>query len=515
MGVIFHSDLSSSASSITLSWLRKNGRSPSSDGAVLYLTADDPTCRQEPCSSPVPISFSSAQDKMTESFARQHRDDKSGLSGWIKKPEWWVGEVEFDENKKRADYVFLGKKWYGVGGIRDFEDSQNRLRNTHSDSSEWVTNLILDDEGGWERVGYFPVKLGDKIEVRAAKRSEVEGKEVWTKLLGKEEMKMVPISFSSAQDKMIELPVKQYRDGKSGLGGVIEMWYPVWEGNDLKRHGHKEGYNCDVLGRGRVETEVIKGPTRLSPAVGGMQTAEGSDPFGSNVDYKAEGYGVNCDYIPYDRYGGFGDYFLIIKGENKEGRSLKVYLHSLEKDQRVILEELLPEGKFEKVFPIEVNNGGGMVLNLETRSFGRVASENVVKEVLLVPAKWGWLRRLKIQNSEFEARTQNSELEIEKVRKMGTGLYVVSLQGKRGGWPILTLSQGYERGWIAIEIGKEGIRKLEHVRVNGWKNGFVLGNQKSVISDQLVVVFYWPQLLEWLGFIGLGGSVIWLLKRKE
>ncbi len=477
-----------------------------------------------------------------------------GGGEWIRRPEWWEGEVEFKESKGKIDYVFLGKKWYDVRQVQNAKlKTQNhnlKLKVGKSqDSSEWV------------RVGYFPVRIGDDfreqapfgelspdlsgmvVEVRAARKSREKQGEVWTKLVQSANLK-VQNKFSGS------VPPRQGRGG-TDLEGMIELWYPVWEGNDLGRRGNqREAKNCDVLGRGRVETiDFSKSQNRLPRQAGINSTA--TNIILDSVVYKAEGYGVNCDYIPYERYGGFEDYFLIVKGENKTGRSLKIYLHSLEKDQRTILEELLPEGKFEKVYPIEVKNGGGMVLNLETRSFRRVASENVVKQVLLVPAKWGWVRKLKTQNSKLKTTTQNLKLEIEKVRKLGTGMYVVSLResnhrpatsDKKDKRPVLTLSQGYERGWGAIEIMMSQNRlrnthppkadevtnlilgwlprvaKLEHVRVDGWKNGWVVplerdSNQSSVISDQSdfrIIIFYWPQLLEWMGLVGLLGVFVWL-----
>jgi len=484
-----------------------------------------------------------------------------GDGEWIRRPEWLEGEVEFEEGKEKIDYVFLGKNWYDVSSLGVLGSVPPRQsRGKQAPEAPLISGT--DPKKSWVRVGYFPVELGKTIEVRAAKKGREKQGEVWTKLVQSAKLKV--------QNKFSESVLPRQGRGGTDSEGMIEVWYPVWEGNDLAKRGNqKEARNCDVLGRGEVETKVIKGPTRLSSALGGLQTAKGSDPSGVGVDYKAEGYGVNCDYIPYDRYGGFENYFLIVKGENKTGRSLKIYLHSLEKDQRVILEELLPEGKFEKVYPIEVKRGGGMVLNLETRSFGRVASENVVKQVLLVPAEWGWVRKLKTQSSnpisrqggrgplrELKAITQNSKLEIGKVRKLGTGMYVISFTvpnlafgerdpaRKRFGihrppftvkkLPILTLSQGYERGWEAFVVHRSPftVHRLEQVRVDGWKNGFVLSDQPQSLaagplrgrpapkpsggapsgatSDQLVVIFYWPQLLEWLGLVGLVGVLIWL-----
>lgn len=56
----------------------------------------------------------------------------------------------------------------------------------------------------------------------------------------------------------------------------------------------------------------------------------------------------------------------------------------------------------------------------------------------------------------------------------------------------LILSQSYDPGWIALSDGKI----LPHVRVNNWKNGWTLDPGTS----GTIYIFFWPQLLEFLGF---------------
>ncbi len=60
--------------------------------------------------------------------------------------------------------------------------------------------------------------------------------------------------------------------------------------------------------------------------------------------------------------------------------------------------------------------------------------------------------------------------------------------------------QAYEPGWIAWD-GKD---ILPHVLVNGWENGWTLKQINKSANDKstnAVTIFFWPQLLEWIGFI--------------
>ncbi|MBI5449087.1 hypothetical protein HY948_02105, partial [Candidatus Gottesmanbacteria bacterium] len=63
----------------------------------------------------------------------------------------------------------------------------------------------------------------------------------------------------------------------------------------------------------------------------------------------------------------------------------------------------------------------------------------------------------------------------------------------------LVLSQAFDPGWLAFTRTTtfpffQPIK--DHVLVNNWKNGWTI-NQTS----QTVILFFWPQLLEWFGFL--------------
>jgi len=57
----------------------------------------------------------------------------------------------------------------------------------------------------------------------------------------------------------------------------------------------------------------------------------------------------------------------------------------------------------------------------------------------------------------------------------------------------LILNQSYSSGWLAISNGKI----LPHVLVNNWANGWELNS----INNQTIYIIFWPQLLEFIGFI--------------
>ncbi len=218
--------------------------------------------------------------------------------------------------------------------------------------------------------------------------------------------------------------------------------------------------------------------------------------------YKAENGGIECDFLNYDNVAYNRGYVLHIKGENKAGRGLKIYLQNWQ-TQKIEIQELLPTGKFDVNFLLLPQNysGSGYTLNLETRSFGNIASENVVSQIEFIPVSANGLINL----GSLEGPSLQGNLEVRNVKKYGTWLYKVETTGEG----LLELGQGYEQGWIALQVksSKFKIQSLEHLKVNSWANGWVLSQPSTVNRQQLtVIIVYWPQLLEYLGFVFLVGT---------
>jgi hypothetical protein len=251
--------------------------------------------------------------------------------------------------------------------------------------------------------------------------------------------------------------------------------------------GFPESYNCDLKKNGEVYRENLS--------------------VGRN--YKATNGGVSCDYFAYPDLSYKTAYVLRIKGQNIKGRSLKIYLYNWE-TKRVELEELMPTGTFDEYFVIYPKNnadsdtGSGYTLNVETRSFGRIASENTVEEIEFIPFDLDLVQNLYIEpKGEF---IKVGDLNILETQKVGTAFYKIKTLGNG----ILQLGQGYEKGWIAISDNKI----LEHVKINSWSNGWII----SADDDQLeaiIWIIFWPQLLEWVGLLLLGLTTVHLIVQSK
>jgi len=265
--------------------------------------------------------------------------------------------------------------------------------------------------------------------------------------------------------------------------------------------GFSQGYNCDLEKLGSVGKE---------------HTEKG------NI-YTATDNGVSCDYYFYPKIDRSKSYILRIKGVNTKGRSLKIYLYN-PKTGKIDLESLLPEKEFDEYFLINqkepqlaLQNGEnptlGYTLNVETRSFGKIASENRIEKIEFIPIDLNWFYQIKTKDtSNFVL----NNIKLTNIRKLSPTNYlftadrvnqVSNLDG------VVVLSQGYEDGWVAYALDNnkkttgnliKGYfpmfigKRMEHVKVNGWENGWYLPSDRF---ETEVVIIFWPQYLEWVGFI--------------
>ncbi len=267
---------------------------------------------------------------------------------------------------------------------------------------------------------------------------------------------------------------KEIRVAVSGLAKIGETFSPG--------RGNAKAINCDSAKQGAVKRQ---------------NTDRG-------VLYRAEEGGVSCDSFYYPSLDYSRAYLMRLKGENREGRSLKIYLQN-NKTKRFDIEELLPEGEFDVFFvilPKEIE-GAGYTLNLETRSFGRIFSENVLEKIEFVPIPLDWLSEIRFVGDTETGNSVNN-LEIKSTQKIGTAFYKVRTKGDG----LLVLGQGYEEGWGAFSMTNAKwpmLKKLEHPKVNSWANGWLIPTAPSTVhrSPTTIFIFYWPQLLEYLGFLFL------------
>jgi len=365
------------------------------------------------------------------------------------------------------DYVFLDDQYYGIGGL----------------GSEPTI------------IGYLNTNLPRTIQIQGTTIASQDGQDIFTTLSGETELILPGIN---QKINLNQKPTTTFTNPKN-----ITIIYPVSTINNLNKLGNKQAKNCDILDRGQVERIILD----------------------NSATYTATDNATSCDHIDYSQYGGFDHYLLRVLGTNHEGRGLKIYLHTKD-SQRVDLEQLSPTGKFDQSFVVYPSDNSGYVLNLDTKAFGRLGSTNTVDTISLIPFPAGWMQDIRLEPINLNDQTANikNDLNITNTKKLGTSYYHVEAIGNG----LITLNQGYEAGWIAFRLQETSNKlqsllpwiygeKLDHVKVNGWANGWLVagsdGSSPSVFGPSRIVIFYWPQFLEWFGFGLLAVAIIYLTKK--
>ena len=173
---------------------------------------------------------------------------------------------------------------------------------------------------------------------------------------------------------------------------------------------------------------------------------------------------------------------------------------------------MLPPGKFDETYFIYPKNidGAGYVLNYETRSFGRLPSENLLTKVEFYPVDYNYLINY---SARGELKRVTNNLKIIEIKKYGVWAYRVNTQNTG----FVELNQAYDNGWVAFQIDGSKLRMLSHIKINSWANGWLVPeSSQSSVSSSTVYLIYWPQLLEWAGgVVGLVTLLFLAIKTNQ
>lgn len=333
----------------------------------------------------------------------------------------------------------------------------------HLNGQPIVLNQGNEESWSWVTlIAHLPIPISVEIEGETEIHQSNLPINIWSNL---ESGQYIPFD-SNSQEISLELPA---------------LWHIV----DIHS---LDTENCDVLKRGSISKRVgLIGAT-----------------------YTSENYGAACSgtSLPVlnTKIGGL----LRFQGENQRARSLKFYLTN-QGSNRADLEALLPTGSYDVIYnvlPWSLLNFEEYSLNWETRSFGQ-PSENYLRQIQVLPLAMERILSTRLETTQNEKVT--NDIQIKVVRKIGPYQYGVDLYSNEDNG-LLTLSQGYDPGWIALSKKENSNYLLNwsilpHVTYNGWANGWLLPQ-----GNQHIILIFWPQLLTFIGYAVLFITFVWFVK---
>ena len=127
-----------------------------------------------------------------------------------------------------------------------------------------------------------------------------------------------------------------------------------------------------------------------------------------------------------------------------------------------------------------------------------------------MPLPYNFLQGLRIigdSSTEIASNIKNPSFQIGHTQE-ANHLYTIK-DPKLSSGELLLLNQGYDSGWIALC----GLRPCpaKHVKVNNWANGWVFESQTSKTPVEKITLFFWPQILQYIGFLALLASFGWVV----
>ncbi len=267
-----------------------------------------------------------------------------------------------------------------------------------------------------------------------------------------------------------------------------------------------ESVNCQEYLGGQVENEIIKD--------GGNQfiRLKATDAKNCGTSFSLPNLNHQLSYL------------ITIEARHVEGKSLLFWIENFN-SRKADLETYFPKTKkwqkFIFIQPPMEEDGLGYSLHFDNISIGKIESVNDLGKITINPFPFKFLTSLKLVNPDTQPRATKL-YEPEEVYHPNPSYYQIRSPLTDHQSPeILVLSQAYHDGWLAWEGNPFVGKKLEHILVNNWQNGWILPDHQSPNTDHLspITILFWPQLLEYFGFFllitTLMGVGVYYLKKSR
>lgn len=266
--------------------------------------------------------------------------------------------------------------------------------------------------------------------------------------------------------------------------------------------------NCSQLENGTVQNEIVKEKENLFLRLSAINAQNCSASF-------------FLPNLPHNI-----GYLITVEARNKQGKTLLFWLENLN-TRKADLETYLPKNpksqilnsKFYFVQPPMEKDGVGYSLHFDNTSIGDDKTVNDLGKITVNPIPYEFLTQISLEPiipirpiiPSVLGRTENFPVETEHPNP---SIYLVnkssSYQDSKDS--VLVLSQAFNNGWQAYAVDSSlitrssilssfltplfGKRIDSHVLVDNWANGWIVDSD----SDKEIVIVFWPQYLEYLGF---------------
>ena len=219
------------------------------------------------------------------------------------------------------------------------------------------------------------------------------------------------------------------------------------------------------------------------------------------IRYTSSG-GSFCDDFSYSNLPRNKAYLVSIYSRNVKGLPLRICITNYISQRCDLFTHLVSSKDFTKeTFLIPpIDEGTGFDININNFSIKNSPSINDLGRIVISVFDYEKLSRIENYSALFpQSKDKN----------------------------VVIYSQSFNSGWKAYQIKSEklkvknwinnvfpflfGKELKEHVLVNNWANGWIIDSSKLKVKNSKLVIVFWPQYLEYLGFGILIATFSWLI----
>ena len=215
--------------------------------------------------------------------------------------------------------------------------------------------------------------------------------------------------------------------------------------------------------------------------------------------------------------------------ENKSGMRPSLIVDNPEQKSIFIETKLNSKSAFNSIIvpPTSPYVYSGYGVHIRNESSGNTLTQNIVKDLSVFYIPYNWLKSLSLVNKKTESVAMIDTCLQQNIFKYNCKVSEINSSDKN----ILFLSQSFNNAWKAYEVNTcntqhvicnirakiqnflpflFGTELTNHVLVNNWSNGWVLNSSKlkAESANSTIVIIFWPQYLEFIGFGLLIGTLV-------
>jgi hypothetical protein len=200
------------------------------------------------------------------------------------------------------------------------------------------------------------------------------------------------------------------------------------------------------------------------------------------------------------------DYLVFWKGENISNIPSTICLIYTDASKCLIQEMLYASGDSSQLAHFKSNASTsntlqGIITNTSYTNPSVNSMESFV--VMKSPSIWSYIKYSPLTKdiyTQYEANSTGESAYSTFYKATSSEINVPDV--------LLTIPQSKSNGWMALAKGQNGIQILnDSVTVDGWKQGWDISN----VSFDVIYIFYWPNILGYLGYALIAGEFVALL----